>query len=225
MKKAIFAAMLFSIAISGFSQKKGEKKIKLANQTDSISYALGVLIGTDLKMGGFSEINYEAMSYSMKKALNGDSVLMTKESASKVLQDFSTAQMIKKSKENEQIAIDFLLKNKTAEGVVTTPSGLQYKVITNGTGSKPASGQKVKVHYTGKLLDGKVFDSSVERGQPAVFGISEVIPGWTEALQMMAVGSKWILYIPPALGYGEYGTQGIPGNSVLIFEVELLGIE
>ncbi len=102
---------------------------------------------------------------------------------------------------------------------------MQYKINTPGVGSKPTGEQKVKVHYTGKLLDGKVFDSSVERGEPAVFGVNQVIPGWTEALQLMPVGSKWTLYIPPALGYGEQGTQGIPGNSVLIFDVELIGIE
>ncbi|MCC6722683.1 MAG: FKBP-type peptidyl-prolyl cis-trans isomerase [Bacteroidia bacterium] len=229
MKKIVFLTMLLGILSIGYAQKKADKKsdkkIKLNNTVDSISYALGVLIGSDLKVGGFSEMNYDAMNYSMNKALKGDSVNMTKETATKILQEFSTKQVLKQSKENEKIAFEFMLNNKTAEGVKTTESGLQYKVITNGSGSKPAAGQKVKVHYTGKLLDGRVFDSSVGREQPAVFGINEVIPGWTEALQLMTVGSKWILYIPPGLGYGEYGTQGIPGNSVLIFEVELLGIE
>jgi FKBP-type peptidyl-prolyl cis-trans isomerase len=102
---------------------------------------------------------------------------------------------------------------------------LQYKILKAGTGSKPTSDQRVKVHYTGKLLDGKVFDSSVERGEPAVFGVTQVIPGWVEALQLMTVGSKWELYIPSDLAYGPQGNQGIPGNSLLIFEVELLGIE
>lgn len=102
---------------------------------------------------------------------------------------------------------------------------MQYKIIKAGTGALATDTQKVKVHYTGKLLDGKVFDSSVQRGEPAVFKVNQVIPGWTEALKLMPVGSKWELYIPSALAYGEQGNQGIPGNSVLIFEVELLGIE
>ena len=225
MKKIVLATMLACVVSIAFSQKKAEKKVKLKNNTDSISYAIGLLIGSDLKSGGFTELNYEVLSNSMSKALKGDSFIMTKEIATKILNEFATAQMIKKAKENEQVAKDFLEKNKTAEGVITTESGLQYKVISTGSGSKPAAGQKVKVHYTGKLLDGRIFDSSVERGQPAVFGINEVIAGWTEALQLMTVGSKWQLFIPPALGYGEYGTQGIPGNSVLVFEVELLGIE
>ncbi|NUM32803.1 MAG: FKBP-type peptidyl-prolyl cis-trans isomerase [Bacteroidetes bacterium] len=225
MKKATIVFCLLLTTLSSFSQKKSDKLPILNNQNDSLSYALGVLIGSDLKFAGFPDLNYELFKISLKNALKGDSLIMSKENATKILQDFSTAQVLKQSKANEQIAIDFLLKNKSAEGVVTTESGLQYKVVSTGNGSKPAAGQKVKVHYTGKLLDGKIFDSSVQRGEPAVFGINEVIPGWTEALQMMSIGSKWILYIPPALGYGEYGTQGIPGNSVLVFEVELLGIE
>ncbi len=135
------------------------------------------------------------------------------------------AAMKKKAAENEKINTAFLEKNKTTPGVITTATGLQYKIIKEGTGSKPTVEQKVKVHYTGKLLDGKVFDSSVERGEPAVFGVNQVIPGWTEALQLMPVGSKWEVYIPSSLGYGDQGTQGIPGGSLLIFEVELLGIE
>lgn len=225
MKKTVLTTVLACVVSIAFSQKKAEKKFKLNNQKDSISYAIGLLIGSDLKTGGFTDLNYEAMNNSMNKALKGDSLIMTKEAATKILNNFATAQMLKKAQENELVAKDFLEKNKTAEGVITTESGLQYKVISTGSGSKPAAGQKVKVHYTGKLLDGRVFDSSVERGEPAVFGINEVIAGWTEALQLMTVGSKWLIFIPPALGYGEYGTQGIPGNSVLVFEVELLGIE
>ena len=226
LKNLLLTALVFaSFGFTALAQKKGDKKIVLKNATDSLSYALGALIGQDLKTGGFKDMNYTVMNAAMQKGLSGDSLQMTREQASNVLQNFAMAEMKKKAAENAKEVDAFMSKNKTNPGVVTTESGLQYQIITPGTGSKPSSGQKVKVHYTGKLVNGKVFDSSVERGEPAVFGVNEVIPGWTEALQLMPVGSKWTLYIPPALGYGENGTQGIPGNSILIFEVELLGIE
>jgi FKBP-type peptidyl-prolyl cis-trans isomerase len=219
----LIALVAFSMA--SFSQKGSPDKTKLKTNIDSISYALGSLIGTDLKGGGFSEINYKIMSAAMERAMKGDSLLMDKMQSNAVLQAAAMVEMNKKAAENNKINSAFLEKNKTAPGVVTTASGLQYKILKAGTGSKPTSDQRVKVHYTGKLLDGKVFDSSVERGEPAVFGVTQVIPGWVEALQLMTVGSKWELYIPSDLAYGPQGNQGIPGNSLLIFEVELLGIE
>ncbi len=220
---AFLLAILFSLSLS--AQKKPEKKLVLKNQLDSLSYALGALIGADLKEGGFKQINYSIMNLSMQKALNGDSLIMKKEDASMILQAIAMAEMKKKAEENEKVVNLFMDKNKMEPGVMVTESGLQYKIITTGTGSKPTAEQKVKVHYTGKFIDGKIFDSSVERGEPVVFGVSEVIKGWTEALQLMPVGSKWTLYVPPMLGYGDQGNQRIPGNSILIFEVELLGIE
>ena len=127
---------------------------------------------------------------------------------------------------NREAGQKFLAENKTKPGVVTTASGLQYKVITEGTGEKPTASQKVKVDYEGRLIDGKVFDSSYERGQPATFGVTQVIAGWTEALQLMPVGSKWELYIPYELAYGDRETGGdIKPYSALIFTVELKGIE
>jgi FKBP-type peptidyl-prolyl cis-trans isomerase len=219
----LLALVAFSMA--AIAQKGSPDKTKLKTNIDSISYALGSLIGTDLKGGGFSEINYKIMSAAMERAMKGDSLLMDKMQSNAVLQAAAMIEMNKKAAENNKINSAFLEKNKTAPGVVTTASGLQYKILKAGTGSKPTSDQQVKVHYTGKLLDGKVFDSSVERGEPAVFGVTQVIPGWVEALQLMTVGSKWELYIPSDLAYGPQGNQGIPGNSLLIFEVELLGIE
>ena len=220
----ILVCILFSVLMVN-GQKKSEKKIVMKNGVDSLSYALGVLIGTDLKNGGLTTINMEIFDQVLQKGLKGDSVVMTRDEASACLQGFAAKEMSKKAAENSKVANDFLIKNKSEAGVTTTESGLQYKVITMGTGSKPAAGQKVKVHYTGKLVDGKIFDSSVQRGEPVTFGINEVIPGWTEALQLMPVGSKWMLYIPPVLGYGDQAMGGIPAGSVLIFEVELLGIE
>lgn len=126
--------------------------------------------------------------------------------------------------DNKRKCEEFLAKNKANSDVVTTESGLQYTIITEGTGEKPTLMNQVKVHYTGTLIDGTVFDSSVERGEPAVFGVFQVIPGWTEALQLMPVGSKWKLFIPQELAYGENGAGIIKPYSVLIFEVELLEI-
>ena len=225
--KLIIPGMLI-LSLGMFSCKKDNSKSpanpKLKDQIDSVSYALGSLVGQDLKSGGFKELDYRILNAALKRALNGDSLTMDKMQATMILQTYAMAEMKKKAKENEKTSEEFLARNKAKAGVITTSSGLQYKVISNGTGPKPAPGQKVKVNYTGKLIDGKVFDSSVQRGQPAEFNVSEVIPGWTEALTMMNVGSKWELYIPPKLGYGEQGNQSIPGNSVLIFEVELLGV-
>jgi len=217
--------MVILISVSVNAQKKSEKKLVLKTKIDSLSYAIGMLIGTDLKEGGFKQMNYDVMNISMQKALNGDSLIMKREEASMILQSFAMAEMKKKSDENEKVVNIFMDKNKKEPGVQVTESGLQYKIVTAGTGSKPTAEQKVKVHYTGKFIDGKVFDSSVERGEPVVFGVGQVIKGWTEALQMMNVGSKWTLYVPPMLGYGEQGNERIPGNSILIFDVELLGIE
>jgi len=219
----IFMAVVISFSVN--AQKKSDKKLVLKNQNDSLSYAIGMLIGADLKEGGFKQMNYDVMNISMQRALNGDSLIMKREQASMILQSFAMAEMKKKADENEKVVNLFMDKNKKEPGVQVTESGLQYKIITAGTGSKPTAEQKVKVHYTGKFIDGKVFDSSVERGEPVVFGVGQVIKGWTEALQMMSVGSKWTLYIPPVIGYGEQGNERIPGNSILIFDVELLGIE
>ncbi len=223
--KLILIIALFAFTFTSNAQKGTVENPKIKTKLDSISYALGSLIGTDLKNGGFSEINYKVMNAAMQRAITGDSLIMSKELSNSVLQAAAMAEMKKKSSETEKLCATFFEKNKTAPGVVTTESGLQYKIIKPGTGSKPTLEQKVKVHYTGKLLDGKIFDSSVDRGEPAVFGVGQVIRGWTEALQLMQVGSKWELYIPSELAYGPQGTQGIPGGSLLIFEVELLGIE
>lgn len=223
--KHIILVTLITVSFGLKAQKSTPDNTKLKTNADSISYALGSLIGQDLKNGGFTELNYKVMNAGMQRAIAGDSLLLSKEQSNAVLQRAAMAEMKRKTAENVKLNTAFLEKNKTAPGVVTTQSGLQYKIIKPGTGSKPTADQKVKVHYTGKLLDGKVFDSSVERGEPAVFGVSQVIPGWVEALQLMTVGSQWEIYIPSNLAYGEHGTQGIPGNSLLIFEVELLGIE
>jgi len=164
--------------------------------------------------------------------LKGAAPRISQEDAEKIMKEFQENMMKKKEEEakklsegNKAAGEKFLAENKTKEGVQTTASGLQYKIITAGNGVKPKATDTVKVHYTGKLLDGKVFDSSVQRGEPVEFPVSGVIPGWVEALQLMPQGSKWEVYIPSDLAYGPTGNQAIPPSSTLIFEVELLEVK
>jgi FKBP-type peptidyl-prolyl cis-trans isomerase len=150
---------------------------------------------------------------------------MTTEEADQVIRRFFEAAGEKEGQLNLETGNAFLEENKSREGVNTTASGLQYEVISEGDGPKPSADDRVRVHYHGTLIDGTVFDSSVERGEPAVFGVGQVIPGWTEALQLMPVGSKWKIYVPSNLAYGERGAGADIGpNTTLIFEVELLEI-
>jgi FKBP-type peptidyl-prolyl cis-trans isomerase len=218
--------LLVIIALFGAVSCKKSKTAanpKMKNKIDSLSYAAGSLFGQWLQTAGHKELDYEIMNAVIQRALNGDSLTMDIEQSKAILQSYAMEAMKKKSSENDKEAKDFLTKNKAKSGVITTASGLQYKILKAGNGPIPNDSQTVKVHYVGKLLDGKVFDSSRERGEPADFKLNvPAIPGWIEALKLMPVGSKWELYLPPALAYGEEGNQGIPGNSVLIFEVEVL---
>ena len=143
----------------------------------------------------------------------------------KVQQEKLQANRKAKAEKLTKAGREFLAANAKKPGIITTPSGLQYEVLTQGTGDVPQKTDKVKVHYEGKLIDGTVFDSSIQRGEPAVFGLNQVIKGWTEGLSLMPVGSKWRLYVPQELGYGERQAGKIPPYSTLIFDVELLGIE
>ena len=160
-----------------------------------------------------------------EKQLKGDSAQMDAAKANAMIQKFFEKVSTKEAAKNAEEGKTFLEQNKTKEGVITTASGLQYEILKAGEGPKPTADQSVKCHYHGTLIDGKVFDSSVDRGEPATFNVSQVIPGWTEALQLMPVGSKWKLYIPGELAYGERGAgKDIGPNTTLIFEVELLEI-
>ena len=200
----------------------------MKNQLDSVSYALGAGMAKNLKKQQIDTLNtrvfYEALITGMQ---NEKEVLIKEDERNLLLQNYFNGiqqQAIKKAKAKETA---FLSANKNKQGVEETESGLQYKVLTKGnTGKSPSANDKVEVHYTGRLLDGTVFDSSVERGQPAVFGVSQVIPGWTEALQLMEVGDRYELYIPSELAYGARGAgRDIPPHTMLIFEVELLSIK
>ena len=216
---------------------KGLKEGLKDGDSTTTFYALGLNIGTSLKNDatkGIMEDSALTMDMStIKKALysaiENKELQMTEEQASNflqmIVQQKQQEAMAKQFGGNKKAGEEFLAKNKEKQGVVTTASGLQYEIITEGKGKKPTATDKVKVHYTGTLTDGTVFDSSIERGQPAVFPVNAVIKGWTEALQLMPVGSKWKVYIPQELAYGERSQQPIPPYSALIFEVELLSIE
>ncbi len=204
----------------------------LASTQDSVSYSIGVFMAQNLKQQGISDLNNAVLMRGLEDALSGQPTQLTQAQCGLVMNSFMQKQMavrnaegMKASAENRKAGTAFLTTNKAKAGVVTTASGLQYLVEKEGTGAKPSATDRVKVHYTGKLLDGTTFDSSVERGQPAEFNVSEVIKGWTEALQLMPVGSKWKLYIPSDLAYGDRGAGAdIKPGSTLMFDVELLDI-
>jgi len=198
---------------------------KLKNEVDSLSYALGIMFGKNIQAGGFQSINAEIFGQTVQKVIHNEALDMTPDQANIFVNtQFQKIQRLKFEK-NLIESRAFLNNNKNAPGVVTLPSGLQYKIVTQGTGAKPLATDKVTVHYHGTLIDGTLFDSSVERKQPMEMMVDRVIPGWIEALQLMPVGSKWILYIPSELAYGENPPRGpIEPNSALIFEVELISI-
>ncbi len=206
------------------AEKEENKQVELKTEMDSLSYAFGVDIGTNLQNNDIKGINPDALSKGMMDNQDGGGI-MTKEEASKFIQEFFAAQAKAKSASAQGEANNFLQENASREGVVVTESGLQYEILTAGTGAIPTFENKVSVHYHGTLLDGTVFDSSLERGQPAQFPVGGVIKGWTEALMIMPVGSKWKLFIPSDLAYGDRGAgDKIGPGSTLIFEVELLEI-
>ncbi len=188
------------------------------------SYALGINIAANLKEAGIEEIDVEQFAKAVKDALSNGKTEMTQDMAQNKIQEFFAKLQAEKGKKNIEEGKKFLEENAKREGVVTLPSGLQYEVLTSAIGKKPTAKDSVKCHYHGTLIDGTVFDSSVRRGQPATFGVTQVIQGWVEALQLMSVGSKWRLYLPYNLAYGERGAGSIPPFATLIFDVELLEI-
>lgn len=232
MKNGIVYLSVALMLIAGIScsQSGSVKKVKLETSSDSAGYAIGLLVGTNNKqqienVPGGSKINLEAVMAAFYAGTFGEEGLMTVEEADQVIRRYFEAEGEREGQENLESGNAFLEKNKAREGVVTTPSGLQYEILTEGEGPKPTAEDQVRAHYHGTLIDGTVFDSSVDRGEPAVFALNQVIPGWTEALQLMPVGSKWKIYLPSDLAYGERGGGLTIGpNSTLIFEVELLEI-
>ncbi len=199
---------------------------KLDNDKKKASYAIGQQIGQNLKNQNI-EVDSDALAMAITDALASKESKLTKEQIQEAMAKLQE-QTMKKQQElaetNKVKGAEFLEKNKTAENVKVTKSGLQYQVMTDGTGKIPTKDDVIKAHYKGSLITGEQFDSSYDRGQPAEFPVGGVIPGWTEALQMMKVGSKFKLWIPSDLAYGPAARPGIPANSVLAFEVELLDI-
>jgi FKBP-type peptidyl-prolyl cis-trans isomerase FklB len=192
---------------------------------DKISYALGLSIGNNFQSSGIKRIQTEDFIKGMTDVMDGKTPDISYEEAKQVINDYFVKLQGEKLELNKKAGEEFLQINKKKAGVTELQSGLQYEVLRKGSGAKPKASEKVKCHYHGTLINGTVFDSSVQRGEPAVFGVSQVIPGWVEALQLMETGAKWRLFIPSGLAYGERGAgENIEPNSTLIFDVELLDI-
>ena len=191
---------------------------------DKLSYALGLSMGQNFKGSGIQKLDINDFADGLRAVYEGAEKKMTYAEAKQEVTEFFTRLEQEGKDENERLGREFLAKNATQEGIHTTASGLQYQVVKQGEGPKPEAGDAVTVHYTGRLIDGTVFDSSVERGEPATFGVGQVIPGWVEGLQLMNEGSAWRLFIPANLAYGDHGTGPIKPGSTLIFDVQLLKV-
>ena len=230
MKKIAISLISLLLVVSAYAQKN--KTVVLTSNLDTISYIIGADICRNLMQGGI-EFNPQILLKGLEDAKAGnDSLTINKARKDAVMAKWQQEKMkqqqaesAKKSEGPKKEGAAFLAANKKKEGVKELPSGLQYKVVVEGKGEHPAATDKVKVHYHGTLTDGTVFDSSVQRGEPISFGLNQVIPGWTEGVQLMTPGSKYIFYIPSNLAYGDREMGKIPAGSTLIFEVELFSIE
>jgi FKBP-type peptidyl-prolyl cis-trans isomerase len=225
--RAVPAALVL-VLLAGCGDKDAKSAKALESVEQRSSYALGYGIGKDLKQQPGLTVDAKAFATGLEDALADQKLRLDEkviQAAMQEVQKRAQAKMEEMARTNLTAANDFLAKNKTKTGVKTTMSGLQYEVLKKGAGgAKPKATSKVRVHYHGTLVDGTVFDSSVQRGQPIEFALNGVIPGWTEGLQLMSVGDKFKFYVPPGLAYGPRGNQRIPPNSALVFEVELLAI-
>jgi len=231
--KTIPLILLVLIISNGYAQTKRPVKKLAATKTvvkpmtplDSLSYAMGVQTAQYFKMDGVDKINSDMIKKAYEDVYNNKPLLMQDEQCSMIIQTKLQQLMMDKIKDEKEASNKFLEENKKRPGVITLPSGLQYEIITKGTGPIPTAADTIKANYVGTTMDGKEFDNSYKRGSPLVIPVSGVIRGWTEALQLMPVGSKWKLYIPSDLGYGDRGAgTAIPGGAALIFEIELLDI-
>ena len=213
-------------------QVSAEEPLVLKSQKDRVSYIIGMEIGKNFKKQSV-DIDPGLLTRGLKDAISGEKPLLTEQEIQETMAAFQKEMMAKQEElakklgeKNKKEGEAFLAKNKEKEGVKTLPSGLQYIVSKAGTGKKPGINDSVTTHYRGTLIDGTEFDSSYRRGQPVTFPVSGVVPGWTEALQLMEEGAKWQLFIPPNLAYGERGTGDVIGpNATLIFEIELISVQ
>lgn len=212
-------ALIFSSCTDTATYKTPETEM------EKVSYSLGVNMASSVKQQGMETIDAKAVAKAFTDVFEGSELDISEEESMTILQDFFGKMQAEKSAKANEAGAAYLAENGAKEGVITTESGLQYEVIVSGDGAKPTTADQVTVHYHGMLTDGTVFDSSVDRGEPATFGVTQVIKGWTEALQLMSVGDKWKLTIPSGLAYGDQGAGGMIGpGATLVFEVELLGI-
>ncbi|HVM89690.1 MAG TPA: FKBP-type peptidyl-prolyl cis-trans isomerase [Puia sp.] len=234
MKKILLFAFVI-ISISSFAQTKKKTvathtaspvsaQQALKNQADSLSYAIGLSVAGFYKEQGITNVNTAIVAKAINDVLKNNKPLLNDQQANSCIINFIQKEKSAKAAPNKKAGDSFLAQNKTKPGVVTLPSGLQYQVLQEGTGVKPVATDKVKCNYQGSLIDGTVFDASAQHGGPIEFNVSGVIKGWTEALQLMPVGSKWRLFVPSDLGYGDQGSGPIQPGSTLIFDVELLEI-
>ncbi len=228
MKKVILGLVISSMLLS-FSCENTKKiqDVKVENASDSLSYALGVNIGESMKQQKLTEVNTEIMAAAIQAVLDDDTtaLIMRGDSALVVINKYMMKKRDEEAQKTKEEGIKFLEENGKKPGVTTTASGLQYEVLKSGTGISPIDNEQVTVHYTGKFIDGKVFDSSVERGQPATLPVNGFNRGFAEALKLMKEGDKWLIVIPSDLAYGPQGAGGvIPPNATLIFELELLKV-
>jgi FKBP-type peptidyl-prolyl cis-trans isomerase FklB len=213
----------FAIFLSSCSNNATDKTPE--TEMEKVSYSLGVNVATGVKAQGLDTIDANAVAKAFKDVFEGNDLDISEEESMEVLQAYFGKLQAAAQEKSGKAGATYLAENGAKEGVITTASGLQYEVLTEGSGAKPTAADQVTVHYHGMLTDGTVFDSSVDRGEPAKFGVTQVIKGWTEALQLMSIGDKWKLTIPSNLAYGDKGAGGSIGpNATLVFEVELLGI-
>jgi FKBP-type peptidyl-prolyl cis-trans isomerase FklB len=234
MKKYILFFSLSLLCFQLFAQSKKKKAsgavpatetVSLKTQTDSLSYSIGIMVASFYKQQGITSVNNELVNKAIQDKMKGDSTLLNEQQCNQVVMSYIEKIKAEKSAAAKKQGQDFLSANKTKPGVITTASGLQYVVLKEGAGPKPVATDKVKCDYEGKLIDGTVFDSSIKQGKPIEFAVNGVIRGWTEALQLMPVGSQYRLFIPSDLAYGDQqmGPDIKPG-STLIFDVTLLDI-
>ena len=229
MNTKLYSGIICSLIVLGGCTATANEKLETTK--DKASYIIGVQLGTQMAQTK-DDIDLDKVMLGLKESFDGKEPRIQKEEMMKVMQEFGQAMQVKQQAKmteagakNAKEGEAYLAENKKKDGIVTLPSGLQYKVLTTGKGKSPKASDTVVTHYRGSLLDGKVFDSSYERGEPLSIPVHGVIPGWTEALQLMKAGDKWQLFIPSALAYGENGQGPIGPNSVLLFDIELLEIK
>ena len=227
MKKIVISAAVLFLACQATITAQNASAHDLHSAIDTISYCIGVSVGNSLGSLPVKDVRADLVCQGMMDLVEKKTAFFTNAEAEALLREYMLALREKESKDNLQAANDFLAANGKNEGVVSLPSGLQYKVITPGAGESPIATDNVTVNYKGTLIDGTVFDSSYDRNEPATFPLNKVIKGWTEGVQLMKPGAKYQFFIPPQLGYGENPPQGSPikVNDVLIFEVELLSVQ